>query len=467
MKLSEKTQFPRVRNVPEYATSAGRAAIELAASAGLILDPWQRLALDDMLGEDANGSWSAFEFALLVARQNGKGAILEARELAGLYLFSDKLIIHSAHEFKTAQEAFLRIKSLIDNTDALRRRVKTIRTSHGEEGIELRDGTRLRFMARTRSSGRGFSGDLVILDEAQELPRSSVAAILPTLSARPNPQVVYTGTVPSPINDAEHFTSLRDRGRAGGSPSLGWLEWSPGEDWDDLDDRNAWAVSNPGRGYRISETFIERERAALSDADFARERLSIWPKSATGSVIDAKAWRTQRDPQSTASNPVVFAIDVPMDRRCASIGSAGLRAIGGVHIELVERRVGTRWVVPHIKELNIKWSPSAIVIDAGGPAASFIKELTDAGLPIVVVNTREIAQACGSFYDAVGAGTLWHIGQPELDEAIASATKRPLGDAWAWSRKNATTDISPLVAVTLAKFGLANTPDYDPLNSIW
>ncbi|WP_163571049.1 hypothetical protein [Fodinicola feengrottensis] len=146
-------QRPRVRNVPEYVSSAGLEAVELAASAGLFLDPWQRLALDDTLGEKPGGKWSAFEVGILVARQNGKGAIIEARELAGLFLFGDKLIVHSAHEFKTAQEAFLRIKALIDNTDALRRRVHMIRTAHGEEGIELRDGTRLRFMARSRSSG--------------------------------------------------------------------------------------------------------------------------------------------------------------------------------------------------------------------------------------------------------------------------------------------------------------------------
>lgn len=93
-------QKPRVSSVPEYVSSAGTEAIELASSAGLHLDDWQQFALTSMLGERADGKWAAFETALIVARQNGKGSVLEARELAGLYLFGEQLILHSAHEFQ-------------------------------------------------------------------------------------------------------------------------------------------------------------------------------------------------------------------------------------------------------------------------------------------------------------------------------------------------------------------------------
>ena len=79
-------------------------------------------------------------------RQNGKGAVLEARELAGLFLFKEQLILHCAHEMKTANEAFRRILDLIDGTPDLRRQVLRIMRSKGEEGIELRTGQRLRFV---------------------------------------------------------------------------------------------------------------------------------------------------------------------------------------------------------------------------------------------------------------------------------------------------------------------------------
>ena len=66
-----------------------------------------------------------------------------------------------------------------------------------------------------------------------------------------------------------------------------------------------------------------------------------------------------------------------------------------------------------------------------------------------------MAQACGQFFDAVSAGTVRHLGQPGLTAAVAGAASRPLADAWAWARRNAATDISPLVAVTLAAWGHA------------
>src|SRR3954467_11750979 len=91
-------QRPRLSSVPAFGSSAGAEAVELAASVGLTMDPWQARVLHGAVGEREDGRWSAFEVGLLVPRQNGKGSILEARELAGLFLFGEQLIIHSAHE---------------------------------------------------------------------------------------------------------------------------------------------------------------------------------------------------------------------------------------------------------------------------------------------------------------------------------------------------------------------------------
>ena len=57
---------------------------------------------------------------------------------------------------------------------------------------------------------------------------------------------------------------------------------------------------------------------------------------------------------------------------------------------------------------------------------------------------------CGQLVDLVAQGDLAHLGSDDLRDAIRGARSRPLGDAWAWSRKNSSVDISPLVAATLA-----------------
>lgn len=89
-------QEPRVSYAPPSVSSTGQEAIELAALAGLELDPWQQYVLGAALGERKDGTWAAKEVGLCLSRQNGKGSILEARELAGLFLLDEPLIVHSA-----------------------------------------------------------------------------------------------------------------------------------------------------------------------------------------------------------------------------------------------------------------------------------------------------------------------------------------------------------------------------------
>jgi phage terminase large subunit-like protein len=278
-------QRPRIESVPPRVSSAGQEAVELAASAGIILDPWQAHVLDRSLGERQDGKWAAFEVGVIVSRQNGKGTILEARELAGLFLFGEELLLHSAHEFKTASDAFRRIAHLIEDNRQFERHVKRIRTANGSEMIELKTGQRLRFVARSAGSGRGFTADTVILDEAYELGDAAMAALLPTLSARPNPQVWYASTAGNPFS--VQLGRIRRRGMKGGDRSLAFFEWSATED-DDPQDPAVWAKANPGMGYRITPEYIGREQAALSEEAFASERLSVgnYPD------LDGGAWGT-------------------------------------------------------------------------------------------------------------------------------------------------------------------------------
>jgi len=476
-------QQPRILWVPPSVSSAGSEAVDLAAQVGLKLDPWEAMVLDRSLGERDDGKWAAFEVGVLVSRQNGKGAILEARELAGLFLFGEGLILHSAHEFKTCLEGFRRLLYWVENNDWLRRRVKQVKRSHGEESIELKSGQRLLFVARTGGSGRGFSGDTVILDEAFNLPDAMTEALMPTMSARPNPQVWYTSSAPDrDLAPCGHLARVRKRGIKGGDPSLLYAEWSidphgdlcrPGcAEHDDPDSVRSWAKANPGLGIRISVEHVAREFASMSASGFARERLGVgnYPMDADAwQVISEDAWATLADDRSQAGDPVCFAADVTPDRGWGSVAVAGRRPDGLVHAEVVDHRPKTSWMVPRLLELQERWRPCAMVIDAGGGAGSLIPELKEAGFEPVTASSdppqggkalliptmREVAQACGAFYDAAtDAKTLRHLGQPELAVALAGALKRPLGDAWAWDRKGGV-DISPLVAVTLAAWGLA------------
>lgn len=449
------SQTPRVRSVPSSTVTSESAieAFELAESVGLHLDPWQYSVLTDALGEDEHGNWSAFEAGLIVPRQNGKGAVLEARELAGLFLFDEPLIIHTAHEFKTCVEAFDRLSFWIENSDDLRKKVKKKSTSHGNEGFELRDGRRIRFLARTKGSGRGFTGDTIIFDEAYALDAKTISALVPTLATVPNPQIWYTSSAGFP--DSTQLAAIRSRGESGDDPVLAFAEWSidPKAKFDP-DDRALWAQANPGLGLRITEQFIENEQRAFktNPGDWARERLGYWNTEHAEAVVKMSVWIAQQDFDSTISGKLALGLDVAPGGVSSSISAAGRRPDRGLHVELVGggHRPGTGWVVQRLIELKAKHGPIAVGLDPASEAGALIVDLVNAGIEVTTLTAREYAQACVSYVGKLGSAELWHLGQPEMMAALSGAQKRKLADAWAWDRLNATTDITPLVSSTIA-----------------
>jgi len=467
---------------PPAVSSAGAEVADLAASAGLVLDGAQRLVLDAVCAEREDGRWAAFEVCVVAPRQNMKTAVLCASVLGDLFLHGARLVVWTAHRFRTTKEAFRDLAALIDGADHLRRRVKAngIKATHGEESIELTTGQRISFLARSKSGGRGLSGDVVVMDEAFALGPEVMGALLPTLSARPNPQVRYASSAGLITSDV--LRSLRDRGRPGGDSSLAYLEWCApaggcaagehcthrvGTDGCLLDDEAAWRAANPALGTRIAVEHVAAERRALPPDEFARERLGWWddPQVADAVITDAQ-WAAMCDPASAVSDGqrLAFAIDVSPDRAWTSVAVAGRRDDGLLHVQLVDRRRGTDWVPARVAELHSRWRPVGWLVDGVGAAGSLLPDL--AGLPVTVTSARDLARACGGLYDDVVGGGLRHLGQPDLDVAVRVAGRRQLGDAWAWSRRASTGDISPLVAVTLARWGVAQRPS-DALQTVW
>jgi hypothetical protein len=499
-------QTPRLSCLPrDRVKSFGREVIEFASHAGLDLDPWQQYCITNMLWRRQDGKWSAFENLITVSRQNGKGSILEARELAGLYLFeTDRLCIHTAHEHKTASEHFLRVRSLIQNTPDLESKVARSSSAYGREFIELKakptiiiasNGQyvrrsarhRLIFIARSGGSGRGFTADLLVYDEDMVLDADKVSASIPSLMARPNPQVIYTGS--AGLKTSWQLASVRRRGIAGTSPALFMAEWSifPHDEYcppgctahDEADDMRSVAKANPGLGTRITAEMIERTREAFS-ADpegYAREILGVgnYPAPLDGwLVIPRKWWASTLDlVDKDAEPPVlrhpVFAVDTSPDRGITTISVAGERPDGLMGVEIAERKAGTGWVIARLMDIHKRWHPARFIIDKRAAAGSFLADMEALGLPVEAVTATDVAHACGQLFDAFRDDSLRHYGQAALEKALAGADKRPLGEAWGWDRRNTAIDITPLVAATLAVWGymrFGSADDYDVRNSV-
>lgn len=466
--LAETVTAPAYLWVPDHVGSAAGEAADLAASIGLVLDAEQRLALDAILAETADGRWAAFEACVVAARQNLKTFLFEVLVLADLFLFGSELVVWTAHLFPTTMEAFRDLKQLLEGHDHLRRRVRKISEANGEESFELIGGQRVLFRARSKSGGRGLTGDRVILDEAFALGPSEMGSLLPTLSARPNPQVVYGSSAGKA--DSNILRAVRDRGRAGGDPSLAYVEWCapvvpcehdrcdhrPGVPGCALDDRGAWRKANPAMGRRISEEHIEAERRALPPEEFARERLGWWeePVGALAGV-PLNLWEAAALKARTGQL-LALAVDVTPDFAWSSVARASRLPDGTVLLDLAAHNRGTDWVTDQVAKLRAG-EAVPVVLDRGSPASVLADELGDTLNPAA----RDVAQACAALIDGMNRKQVWHRQHPSLEVAVRGASRRPLGDAWAWSRRNSAVDISPLVAATLALWGASRPVEID------
>jgi hypothetical protein len=507
-----------------YAGGCGNHAAEelldqWAPNYGYELDEWQDWSLSEMVGIKPDGRWAAFENALIISRQNGKNTILEVRELGGLFLFGEQMIIHTAHEFKAAAEHFRRVRDTISSYDDLSRRVRRVMTSHGDEAIELRAaptlifgpggkrirrnvGGRLRFLARSRGSGRSFTADCVVYDESMFLSDEQVGASMPTMSAVANPQMIYTAS--AGYHDSIQLAMVRRRILKHDISLMG-AEWSinPHTDscprdevlgrktnryvicdrHDDRDDPRSWAKANPAFGNRISYEHVEKEFKSMSMAAFDRERLGIgdWPEEEESwLVISEAAWEKCAMPDpGGAVRPLAFAVDIDPGMKVTTIAAAWQRpepdGSGKSRIVLEIPRgcskEGTGWVIPRLVELRREWRPIGICFPKNGPAAGLADQAENAGLEVVRATSGDEAEAFSQMIDAIRNRQVIHLGReqaPALWSAIASAETRQVGDGGqAWSRKDSEADISPIVAATLARWALGKKRrSYDPRKSI-
>lgn len=451
----------------------------------MLLDDWQAYVIDGLFAVDADGQWAATEFGLLVSRQNGKGEILVAYDLAHLFLFPRpdrhrKTILHSAHEMKTAIDGFQRLKGVIEGQPELMRKVDRVYTANGQEGIVLLPrrgqslGDRIKFVARSKSSGRGFSGDILVQDEAQEESQAAHNALTYTQSAVPNRQELFTGTVPEEgVNDAAVFEGVRDRGRSGEATRTGWMEWSPdgSEDPDlaELIDKASpavWAQSNPAAPHRITwDTIAEQHSRDISPdaAVFGRERLSIWPDrdeaaEQSNSDLDMAIW-DDNEVDTWLTRRTALAVVIGRGGGYSSICGAQRLEDGAILVQHLATNAGTLWAPEKVKELRASLSSRLIVLDEKN-AATITSDLTRAGVRYMAMNMSEVAAAFDMTVEYNNAGLIKHPPQPELTEALAAAVPRVMNkpqNLKTWEQGDPLVPSSAVQAMSLAIWGLKKT----------
>ena len=443
------------------------------------LEDWQEYVLWAWHDIDDAGRWAASECGLLVSRQNGKSEVLVAYDLARLFLFPlpDKrrrTVLHTAHEVKTATETFEKLSSIIEANDRLMGLVDHIYTANGKEAIVLKKrpgqllGDRVRFVARSKKSGRGFAATDIVYDEAQELPVSARKALTYTQSTIPNRQELYVGTVPTEENDGEVFEGVRDRGRRGAS-RVTWQEWSPDgaehpERAKKIDVRSpqVWREAIPAMGTWIApETIAEQVDRATDRDELLQERFAVWPnrpevKAEALSELSLKKWAkmTGDYPIEGKAPNTIITIAVARGGGSASVG-AGRRVKAGIAVEHKKTSGGTMWVAGYVKKLKAELGDATVVLDAKN-ATAILTALAKAGIKYLSMNIDELAAAHTQFIEHVNAKLVPHRNQPEVTASLQFAKTRTFtrGTGQTWDQSDPRKPITQAQVVTWAVWGV-------------
>ena len=383
-----------------------------------------------------------------------------------MLLFAEQ-VIYTAHLQKTATETFEEMRDFFESPK-LRNYVADIKTALGREQIILKSGARIKFLARTRNGGRGQHGDLLIIDEAQEMDEEAQASFLPAISASLNPQTVYVGTPPDPGASGVVFRGIRSRALAGNTDRMAWFEFSVDE-IGNVKDKARWAATNPALGLRILPTTIEGECEQMDADTFARERLGWWTpvtEKREEYAIDGKVWDACQSKEEKPEGKTAYGVKFSPDGSRVCLCGAVIPKDGIARVSLIREEPtgrGTQWLADWLNERSKK--ASCVVIDGRNGVDVLVDKIADTWKQkdsIKRPSVKEVIASASLLMDALAEQSVtWYYGQEALRESAITSTKRPLGGGWAFGGDNS----APIEAAALALWG-AKTSKRDPTKTM-
>lgn len=408
----------------------------------------------------------------LVGRQSGKTTWCVSRVVAQcmmpdypeLAASLGLVTIKPQHVGYTAQTRTAAVSRWMEHVDIimdspLRHYVDKATLTNGREQMRFVNGSVYQPMTPNRTSARGLSLDLAIVDEALAHPLWLLPAIRPTMAQRDNAigcvgaQFVVISNAGD--DDSELLNRMQELGHlAVPNPNARhvWMEWSAPPECDPFDEA-VWHATMPTLGLTngIDVEFLRTESETLRQDQFMREYLCVRIPRSRNQVIPNDRWNECVRNDVLVPPEMVLGLDVMPDRSRATVMACG-RVDDYLPIELVDSRMGLEWVIPRVVELANRWS-APVALDVAGPAANMIPSLEALGVMVIPLASREVTNAAAIFYDAVMAQRICHMNDYRVNDAVTGASKRAVGERWAFDRKGER-DITPLVAASFAVWAI-------------
>ena len=494
---------PPLRELTEE-TTHGYACIAFAEQILEIkLFPWQKWLLIHALELNEDGLYRFRTVVCEVARQNGKSLLMVVLALWHIYALDSRQVIATAQDLSRAEESWEdavewamsnpELEPLIAGTGDRDR--AGVKRGHPKRLI-LDTGCEYRVASSSRRGGRGFSGDLILMDELQEHQSwDSWAAVTKTTMARPKAQVwafSNAGDLLSVVMRHLRTKAHRDLGWPDGDadkdlleesdPAIaallenvgqvatGFFEWSA-PPTSSRTDMHALAQANPSMNHTdivvdcITERALVHALAEDPATVFDKECRCIWVTHSDGGPFPAGSWSETLDTAAkvTPGTHSSVCLEIPADRSRAYLARASLDADGKPVVGVWKDQPGTDWVVPFLQKNRKRYTTIVIRIGGGVPASSLANEVELAELPWEKWNSTEVAAGCGQMFDLLRDRAIRHLPHPALDTAATSAATRVQSDGgWTIDAAKSPTDTAPLTAAIGAVWGLGHLPDDRP-----
>lgn len=458
-------QVPTSYVIPESVGNDCFDAIDLLQNAGLTLMDWQAVLLQSWMGYGANGKWVAKSCGNQTPRQNGKTLTIQGRAAVEMLVYGGT-VLYTSQLQKTSTETFNEFRKLFENRK-LRKYVAQngIKTALGREEIILKNGARVKFLARTRNGGDGQHGSLLIFDEAQALDHSSQESFLFAISAcrtERGSQVIYNGTCPKDGDYGLVYEKIRKDALDGKSKATAWTEWSAGYGGavPDVKDRDLWERVNPSFGVLIMPDTIEAECESAEPEKFAHQRLGWYSSKTKGvSLIPSELWAMLEDEHPDAYEKLAAGIRVSQDGVLVTVSFAMKLTDDKAHVEFIQQSPFTKglaWVVDlitrHADELAM------ICIDGKSGADELARRLMGAGIAkqaIKCVGTSGAVDSASMLVNMVNDKLLTHLQDGALDESATKSIKRKIGGGGGFGFGGECPDI--IESAALALYGAMTT----------
>lgn len=448
---------PRNPDRPTLGPHLERAALAIHRKPAM---PWQRdaAAVTQEIDPDTGLRWYG-TVVVIVPRQSGKTWIVEGELTKEAQRRREVTSVYGA---QTRQMAAYRLLEewearRLRRSPATRGRYKAVR-SKGSEAIYWHNDSKTVVIANTDEAGHGLTinGDAVVDEAFAHTDLTVVGALSPPMVTCPDPQLWIVSTLGDGTDGLlQHYQDIGSAALHDPDSRVCYIEYSaaPGLA---IADPATWWSTIPSLGHTVTEQQVRQQLVNLGEAEFDRAFLCRRNEAAALSKIPADSWARQaRDAgEARPHAPYVLAAAVAHDRSHASIAVAARTGLEHELVVIVDRRPGTSWLLAELLRLQAAHRPAAIYIDRRSPAGSMIDKLTAKGVHITEPDTVQFMASTGVFYDGIVDDVdVVHLGQPDLDVAVAQARTRPLGDSWAWNMRESPIDISPLCAGTLAVWG--------------